>query len=359
MAMTEYDYYYGFHEATLKDKMQLVTNNTARTLLHNELVYLDGFFGEVCEIDGIAAGAQGYINFNSERLIRTSQVADDLTVVAGATLYFILQGADAAGSLTHSDTGNTAIGIVTAVDGDGDWVEFRPFVQPVGLLKFSAEDARVDDLEEAITLLNDDDTEEGSVANSVKTLAEAADFTSDGDLVATAIGAGLNEAGAAIALLNDVDTEAGSVANSVKTLAESADFTSDGDISAATIGAALNEVGADVASLKTLQPLVKEVVIGEDASGGLDFSLATLGMGVGDRIINMWVLGTAASAGATMTVSHGNGGAAISGAMSCVADGDFAHSGSIVGGVLTADGLTVTANGAADRASIFIMYLKA
>jgi hypothetical protein len=226
-------------------------------------------------------------------------------------------------------------------------------------LKFSSEDARVDDLEEAITLLNDDDTEEGSVANSVKTLAETADFTSDGDLVATTIGAGLNEAGAAIALLNDADTEVGSVASSVKTLAETADFTSGAGVAAVTIGAAIDEVATDVTALKTLQPLVKEVVVGEDASSGLDFSLATLGMGVGDRIINMWVLGTAASAGATMTVSHGNSGANISSAMSCVADGDFAHSGSIIGGVLTADGLTVSSNGAGDRASIFIMYLKA
>lgn len=66
MAMTAYKASnYDFHEETLHDIVPEVTNDTTRTVLHNELVMLDGFFGEVADYDGIGTGLVGNININS------------------------------------------------------------------------------------------------------------------------------------------------------------------------------------------------------------------------------------------------------------------------------------------------------
>jgi hypothetical protein len=51
-----------------------VTNNTTRTMLFGETVFLNGFIGEVIDQDGIAAAATGLINVNPNRHISTSQV---------------------------------------------------------------------------------------------------------------------------------------------------------------------------------------------------------------------------------------------------------------------------------------------
>ncbi len=44
MAFTPYPNNYNVHEETLSDRMVEVKNNSGRTVLHNELVYLDGYF---------------------------------------------------------------------------------------------------------------------------------------------------------------------------------------------------------------------------------------------------------------------------------------------------------------------------
>ncbi len=51
-----------------------VTNNTTRTMLFGETVFLNGFIGEVMDTDGIAAAATGLINVNPDRHISMNQV---------------------------------------------------------------------------------------------------------------------------------------------------------------------------------------------------------------------------------------------------------------------------------------------
>lgn len=137
MAFTPYPNNYNFHEETLSDRMVEVKNNSGRTVLHNELVYLDGYFGEVCEFDGIKNGEKGFININSERIIKTTQVKGTLDdeFKHGAILYFIPQTALSEGLLTDTyESGNAiAVGTVISADEDDVWVTFRPFIQGVGL----------------------------------------------------------------------------------------------------------------------------------------------------------------------------------------------------------------------------------
>ena len=51
-----------------------VTNDTTRTMLFAETVFLNGFVGEVIDQDGILAGATGLININPDRHISMNQV---------------------------------------------------------------------------------------------------------------------------------------------------------------------------------------------------------------------------------------------------------------------------------------------
>lgn len=326
MGFTAYEKNYGFHEEELNQQAILVTNSSARDWEQHELVYVDGYFGEVLNPEGIESADSGYISIIPWRIVRTEQVAAANLMagdfIAGHILYFIPQTDGAAGALVdQNDPGApaVAIGVIQSADTANAWVAFMPFVQPVGLIKFSTEDARLDVLEDAVDLLNDAVTEAGSVLHSIKNEAAGADYdNATSGLAATSIQDAIDEI--------------------------------DGD---------LDDVEADVAALKTKELLVKEVAITANASGGLDFSMATLGLAVGDEVVNIWVIGTANSGGATLKVSHGNAGADISSAMACASVGAFAHSASVVGGVLTADGITVTANGANDRGRIFMIYLKA
>jgi len=319
MAMTSYDKNYDFHEETLSDVLQLVTNNTTRTLVHNELVYLGGFFGEVCEIDGILAGETGYINITAERTVRCSQVADVALMAGhftiGNTLFFIPQVNANEGYLVDQNAVGApaiAIGIVTSAAADDSWVAFRPFVQSTDLA-----------------------------------------------LVRDANGA-LTGATTAIATLNAAVGVSGSVLKMIKDNGQTATFTPTGDIASTTVGGAIGEVGLDVATLKAHTPNVVELVVGADATGlGLTFANATTGLAVGDRIIDLWLVCSASNGAGTLKLSHGAAGADISAALVCATINVLTRGALIVGGVITADGLTIIANGAADRGKMYLTYIKA
>ncbi len=126
---------YGFAELTLSDVQPVVTNNQGRTILFAELVYLDGFFGDVAEQDGIANAATGRINIDSERTIRTEQIEATDTFTVGSALWFVAGGSGAAGKLVDADPGSgtrVECGIITGEGGTGGaqtYVEFRPYVQ--------------------------------------------------------------------------------------------------------------------------------------------------------------------------------------------------------------------------------------
>lgn len=126
---------YNFTELTLSDTQPLITNDLGRTALMAELVYLDGYFGDVTEQDGIADSATGRINIDSERTIRTEQIEVTDTFTIGNELWFVSGGAGAAGELVDADPGSgtrVAVGIITGEGGTGGaqtYVEFRPYVQ--------------------------------------------------------------------------------------------------------------------------------------------------------------------------------------------------------------------------------------
>ena len=136
---------YAFSELTLSDKQPLITNALGRTALLAELVYIDGYFGDVTEQDGIADSAQGRINIDSDRTIRTQQVEATDTFTVGNTLWFLAGGAGAAGTLVDADPGSgtrVAVGIITGEEGTGGAqtaVSFRPFAQRLDAADVSAQ----------------------------------------------------------------------------------------------------------------------------------------------------------------------------------------------------------------------------
>lgn len=108
-----------------------VTNDTTRTMLLGETVFLNGFIGEVMNQDGIAAAADGEININPSRHISMNQVdATDTFAAQKNPIFFLPQ--------TNSDPGEwkdtTAVGLVlvkaevigSAPAATPAYIEFKP-----------------------------------------------------------------------------------------------------------------------------------------------------------------------------------------------------------------------------------------
>jgi len=320
MAMTAYEENYNFHEETLQDVLQEVTNNTTRALLHNELVYLSGYFGEVCEPVSIGAGLKGYININHNRTIRTEQVGTGALLsgdfAVGGTVYVIPQVNGSEALLVNQNAiahPAKPVGICVAFAADNSWVTFRPFVQTADLGLIRDIDGIISDITDAIDLLNDAVTETGSVLQMIEDEAEEATFT-------PAVGSG---------------------------------------ITAVTLKNAINEVGTDVELIKTKHFLMVELAVAADASGaGLAFTNATTGLALGDKIVDVHVICDASNGAGTLKLKH-TGGADITAALACTTVDVLARAALITDGVLTANGLTIIANGAADRGRMYLTYIKA
>ena len=125
---------YGFTEDELSKKQVKVLNATGRKVLHNELVLLDGYFGEVTDFNGIADDNLGYINIDSERAIETQQIADTQNFVRGGVVYYAEDADPSAnpGALySVYAVGRTPVGIAIDTDLSATYVKFMPFVQRV------------------------------------------------------------------------------------------------------------------------------------------------------------------------------------------------------------------------------------
>ncbi len=124
---------FSFSEVTEKDTQPLVTNDLGRDADSLELVYLDGYFGEVKEAGGIASTEQGRINIDHERTVRTGQIEATDTFVVGQILHFLPGGSSAAGTLIDiPEAGSIPAGIILEEEGAGGAqtsVTFRPFAQ--------------------------------------------------------------------------------------------------------------------------------------------------------------------------------------------------------------------------------------
>ena len=134
---------FDFSQVTENDKQPLITNNLGRDVTIAELVYLGGYFGDVVEQDGIANAADGRINIDSDRIIRTEQMEATDTFTVGNTIWFVAGGSGAAGVLEDANTGTDyAAGIITGSGGTGGaqtYVEFRPFAQRLDAADVSAQ----------------------------------------------------------------------------------------------------------------------------------------------------------------------------------------------------------------------------
>lgn len=121
---------FGFSEVTLNDTVVEFVNDTSAALKHNELVIINGFFGNVLNHEGGAVGAKVNIDINSDRTFITNQIAEDAAFVEGSLAYFV------AGVLTSdAGEGNPAVGVVVGTDytisNPATYVVIRPLVQGV------------------------------------------------------------------------------------------------------------------------------------------------------------------------------------------------------------------------------------
>jgi hypothetical protein len=299
---------YDFSEVTSSDKHVLVTNNLGRTAEYAELVYLDGYFGEIVDTAGIANGATGYINIDADRRVRTKQVEATDTFTKGNTLWFVSGGASAAGTLEDADPGSGTVyacGIITDEEGTGGAqtaVEFRPFVQRLDAADVSAQ---VTTNTAAIGTLS-------SLTTSVQT-----------DLVSA---------------VNEVDANADTNTTNIAT-------------NAVNIGTNDTEIAALQAEPRPLY-----FAVTADASSGL----AITGLEEGDTIIDVVVVCSATNGSGTLQVTDGTN--AITDAIACAVDTtktsmatlDDDHN--VIG---VGDTATVIANGAADRGYIIVTYIPA
>lgn len=125
MAMTEAKINYNFHENFINVDLILITNSSGAAYVHLQLVYENGYFGEVREFDGIANGATGYINIYSKRRITTTQIDTGDTFVLYDPLYF---NPTTAKLEVDYALGSVLAGTVTKIN-NGVSVEFMPYKQ--------------------------------------------------------------------------------------------------------------------------------------------------------------------------------------------------------------------------------------
>lgn len=210
MSMTAYGVNdYNFSEITLNDTQPLVTNNLGRDVTEKELVYLGGYFGEVCEAGGIANGATGRINIDGNRIIRTAQIEETDTFTVGNALWFVSGGAGAAGKLVDADPGSGTrlkVGIITGEGGTGGaqtYVEFRPFLQRLDSVDV---EAQVETNTSAIgTLSSLTTTEQGSLVGAVNEVDANAD--TNASAIGTLGSLTTTEQGSLVGAVNEVDAD--------------------------------------------------------------------------------------------------------------------------------------------------------
>jgi len=254
-----------FQNKTVKDRIVVLENTLARDVEQFELVIFNGYFGEVRNVEDVANGDDILVNIDSNRIICTDQVGAGQTFAVGGKVWFDPNAADAAGALYDAENVSdfVAVGIVTAIDTASQaYLEFRPFAQDtdITLVRDAASAA------EAVAL---NTAHRGLVAGNphVVTVAELS--------------------------LDNVDN------------------TTDLLKPPSTAQIALNTAYALNAAKTVALPITA------DASGGIEFVLATYGLAAGDKIFDALVVCTNSEANGALTLSH-TGGNAITDAIACV-----------------------------------------
>lgn len=341
--MTKVEKNYNFHDETMKDLQVLVTNNTTRKVLHNELVYFDDYFGEVVELDGIAASAKGRINIYPYRVIRTEQVQENDDFTPGEVVWFKLQTNDDPGELLddkpNSITTQIAVGKIIA-GGDSGYVEFRPFVQNID---FSM-------------IMDDGELVAACVATTAAIKGES--WTDD-----MTVKGNYDE----IATLKGNVSAAGSVLKAIKDEAEDATYDPSGSsLTAETLKLALDEAAGRIDTAEVNPVRTVALVVDEPANDThVAFANSETGLGAGDKIIDVHIVCTDGDSEATLALYQmGDGpalGDAISSAMACTTENALARTTSIdqAENEVTEYGLAVVAGNELDRGIVYVTYIKA
>ena len=108
---------------------------------------------------------------------------------------------------------------------------------------------------------------------------------------------------------------------------------------------------ADAVKMITLE------VDGDAKTTPIELGLDDIGLNVGDTIIDVIVTGAAVKVGGTVKIGHGDSGDDITNAIPAAAVGTVTHATEIAAGVLTDDGIVITANEAEVRAVIRVLYI--
>jgi hypothetical protein len=328
-----------FAEIKSNDKQPLVTNNLGRDTNELELVYLDGYFGEVLKSGGIADTETGRINIDSDREIRTKQVHAADTYAVGGTIWFVSGGAGAAGKLRAADPGSGTVyaaGIITGEEGTGGAqtaVTFRPFAQRLDAADVSA--AVITNTAAIGTLASLTTTSKGNLVAAVN------EVDADIGVLSTLTTAAKTSA---VAAVNEVDADIG-VLSTLTTAAKTSAV------------AAINEVDGLVDGiLAEPRILVQEVTTGAA-------SIAITGLTEGDEIIDVMVIATGASTNGTIQIQDGAAGE-ITDAMVCAVDKAITRAASIdaAKSTLPASGAKIVCAGdsiPATVAKVIITYIPA
>lgn len=108
-----------------------VTNNTTRTVLLGETVYLDGWIGNVTEQDGIGAGLTGTIDVNPSRHISMNQVDIADTFAVGLNPIFFVPQTNSIPGFFQDTTATGSVSFKAEVIGSAPaatpaYIEFKP-----------------------------------------------------------------------------------------------------------------------------------------------------------------------------------------------------------------------------------------
>ena len=300
-----------FQNKTVKDRIVVLENTLARDVEQFELVIFNGYFGEVRNVEDVANGDDILVNIDSNRIICTDQVGAGQTFAVGGKVWFDPNAADAAGALYDAENVSdfVAVGIVTAIDTASQaYLEFRPFAQDtdITLVRDAASAA------EAVAL---NTAHRGLVAGNphVVTVAELS--------------------------LDNVDN------------------TTDLLKPPSTAQIALNTAYALNAAKTVALPITA------DASGGIEFVLATYGLAAGDKIFDVLVVATTSEANGALTLSH-TGGNAITDAIACVTTKEIDRVATLDQAEVTIGAATLKITAAGDtpgdtRGIMYVSYIPA
>jgi len=300
-----------FQNKTVEDRIVVLENTLARDVEQFELVIFNGYFGEVRNVEDVANGDDILVNIDSNRIICTDQVGAGQTFAVGGKVWFDPNAAGAAGALYDAENVSdfVAVGIVTAIDTASQaYLEFRPFAQDTD-----------------ITLVRD----AASAAEAVALNTAHRGFVIGNPHVVTKAEVGLTNV----------------------------DDTTDLLKPPSTAQIALNTAYALNAAKTVALPITA------DASGGIEFVLATYGLAAGDKIFDVLVVATTSEANGALTLSH-TGGNAITDAIACVTTKEIDRVATLDQAEVTIGAATLKITAAGDtpgdtRGIMYVSYIPA